>query len=92
MDDRRHAAALSCQHDRDRDETAFGEYYIRIEEFDEFLCFAESFYHTERIGKVLQTEITAQFSGRDTMVGNPELFDQFLLDSVIGTDVVNIVL
>ena len=30
MDDRRHAAALSCQHDRDRDETAFGEYYIRI--------------------------------------------------------------
>ena len=92
MNDRRNMAALACQYDRNRDETSFREYNIRIQEFDQFLRFAKPLDDPERIGKILQAEITAQLSGRDAMIGNAELFDQFLLDSVVGTDIVDIIL
>ncbi len=92
MNDRRHVAALACKNDRDRDESAFGEDHIRIQELDKSLGFSKSFDYPERVSEVLHTEIAAQLSGRDTMVGNTKLFDQFLLNAVVRADIMDIVL
>ena len=40
----------------------------------------------------MNTEIAAQLSGRDTMVRNPEWFDQIFFDAVVRADIMDIVL
>ena len=92
MDDDRHFTLLSCHNHWNRHKSSFGEDHIRFEKLDQLLRFAKAFQHPEGICKVLDTEIAAQFSGGYPVIGDPELLDQLLLDSVIGADVVNIIL
>lgn len=68
-----------------------GKYHVRLQLPDNADCFAVALQDLERVGEVLRVEIPAQLAGRDTVVGNLELRDEFFLDSVIGAHIGNIV-
>ena len=91
MDDHRDFAPFSGENDRNRDESSFGEDHVRLQVLDQDTCFVESFQHTKRICEVLYAEIAAQLSGRNTMIGDAEGLDEFLLDPIIRTYVVYVI-
>ena len=88
MDNRRNMAFFCCLHHRYSDKSAFGKYHIRLQFFQNFFCFGKALDHTEGIGEVLPVKITAQFSGGDTVIGDPHLLNQFFFNPVIGTDII----
>ena len=91
MDDAGHLTALCSQYHGHRHEAAFGKYHVRLQLPDDANCFAVALQDLEGVGEVLRVEIPAQLAGRDTVVGNLELCDEFFLDSVIGAHIGNIV-
>ena len=54
--------------------------------------FTKALNYTERIRKILQTEVSSQLAGGNSMIRNTELFDQFFFDSIIRTDIMDIVI
>ena len=92
MDDGRNLTFLSCKDDRNGNESAFGEDNIRFQKLDQLLGFSESPDNTEGVGEVLQTKIAAELSGRNSMVWNAESLNEFFLNAVVGTDLVNIII
>ena len=74
---------LPCENDRDGDETAFRKNDIGFQIFDQSAGFTEALKNTERIGKILNAEVAAEFPRGDTVIRNSKRFYQFLFYSVI---------
>ena len=62
MDDGRNMVTFRSQNHRNGHKSAFGKYHIRLIVFDQFAGFRIAFQYAERIGKVLQIEVSAEFS------------------------------
>ena len=91
MYDDRNTASFSGKYDRDRYEAAFGKDNVRLQDLHKFFRFVHALKNTEWVGKILETEIAAELSGGNPMIRDAELLNQFLLDSVIGADIVDII-
>ena len=87
VNDRRNFIMFAGKYDRYRYKSAFGKDHIRLKFFDQSLCFTESFQYAEWIGKVLNTEIAAQFTGRDSVVRDAEWLDELFFDSLIRANI-----
>ena len=91
MDNAWNSESVGCPDDRNRHESSFGEYDIRLDIFHDFFCFGISFQHTNRIRKIFDVKISAEFSSRYPIVWDFKIRNQFFLNPVIGADIVNIV-
>ena len=91
VDNGRNFAFFCRNHNRNGDETAFGKYDVRLELFQDLLRLAKTFQDPERVGEVFEVKVAAQFAGRNSVVGNAELLDEFALDPFVGTDVGDLV-
>ena len=75
-----------------RDETAFGENYVRFVFFDELASLRIAFQHADRIREVFQIKITAQLAGGNSVIGNARIFDELALDTIVRTNIVDFVI
>ena len=82
---------LCCQDHRNRNKAAFGKKYVRFIFFNELPCLSVSFQDAEGIGKIFKIEITAQLSGRNTIIGNPCVFDQLSFDPIVGANITDLI-
>ena len=87
MDNSGNMVMLCCQDHRNRNKAAFGKEYVRFIFFNELPCLSVSFQDAEGIGKVFKIEITAQLSRRNTIIGNPCVFDQLSFDPIVGANI-----
>ena len=71
--------------------TALGEDNVRFILFQNFQSFAVPFQYAEGICEIFQVKVPAKFTGRNAAVGNTGIFNQLLLNTLIGTDVLNVV-
>ena len=91
MNDYRNPAVFCREDDRDRYETAFRKHNVRTNFFHQFSCFKDALHHTKGIRQILGVDIPAQFPGRYSIIGDSLGLNQALFNSVVGTDVGNLV-
>ena len=82
---------FSCLHDRHCYEAALGKNNIGAQLLQKLFGLQESLRDAKRIREIFEIEVSAQLSRGDPVIGDAEFFNQFFFDSVIGTDVLNIV-
>lgn len=87
MADNRDMPAFGCHNDGDGDEAAFREDNVGLQLFHQGRCLREAFDDPERVGEILPVKITAEFSGRNAVIGDLLGFHELFLDAVGGTDV-----
>ena len=71
--------------------TAFGEDDIGPVEFYQLQSLAIAFYNAEWVGEIFDVKISAEFTGGDTIIGNTHSFDEFPFDSLIGSNVTDLI-
>ena len=82
---------LSSQDHRNSHKAAFGKKYIGFIFFYEFPCLSVSFQDAEGVRKVFKIKITAQLSGRNSIIGNSCVFDQLPFNSVVRADIADVI-
>ena len=91
MDHARDAQTVCGPDNGSPDKAALGENGCRVKFFQHAFCLADPLQNPARVRQVFQAEVAAEFSGRDSGIGDAGLFRKRFLDPVIGTDIVNLV-
>ena len=74
------------------DKTALGKDYIRLVcRFKSRTGFGVSFDDAERIGKILDIKVAAQFARGYAIIRNSGVLNELVFDAVVGPDIVDLV-
>ena len=91
MNQERDFQLICCQCNRNSHKSSLGKNNIRTDLLQNLPGLMNSLQHTERIGNIFQIKISSEFSGRNTIIGNVHVLNQLFFDSVVGTDVKNLI-
>ena len=91
MDDSRNLVMFCGQDYRDSYKSTFGEDHVRAVFLHQAAGLRIAFDDTEGIGKIFQIKITAEFAGRNAIIGNTGSFYKFSFYTIIRADVVNFI-
>ena len=91
MDDNRDLIMFCSQYNWYSNETALGEYNIWFITLHKGKCLKIALCNTERIRKILQIKVSAQFTGRDAVIRNTGSFDQLAFNTLIRTDITDFI-
>lgn len=87
MDDTRYMESGSGPDDGNTDKASFGKDHIGLKLLQYLLSLPKALNDLEGIREILYIKITSEFAGGNTIIGNMKVFDQFLFDAIIGTDI-----
>ena len=91
MDNNRNFIMLCRKNNGNGNKTAFGEDDIGPVEFYQLQGLAIAFHNAEWVGEIFDVKISAEFTGGDTIIGNPCSFDEFSFDSLIGSNITDLI-
>ena len=91
VDHARNVEGARRAHHRHADKAALGEDDVRFVFFEKFAGLAVAVNHAERIRKVLHVKISPELPRRDSHIGQPEIGDQILLNSLLGSDISDLI-
>ena len=91
MDNNRNFIMLCRKNNGNGNKTAFGEDDIGPVEFYQLQGLAIAFHNAEWVGEIFDVKISAEFTGGDTIIGNTRSFDEFPFDSLIRSNVTDLI-
>ena len=91
VDHARNVERACRAHHRHADKAALGEDDVRLVFFEKFAGFAVAVDHAEGVRKVLHVKISPKLPRRNPHVRQSEIGDQILLDSLLGSDISDLI-
>ena len=91
VDHDRDMAMLRCHDNRNCHKAALGKDHAGFQFFHQPDRLSVSFDNTEGIAEILDVKITAELSGCDAIIRNLQIFDELSLDTIIRTNILNII-